>query len=229
MFTAFLDTINIKRATQVNHSVIDQYIEHMKSQNNVRFNKKGLADASIARRLAAVSSYLDYVRASTNPKLHNPLTDFTNRWRQNNLPKPVDDSTINSLLEGISNQRDRVLITLFLSTGLRVSEMHSLDRDTIAFELDGDAAGRKRLTGAGEVIGKGRKKRRFYVDEETIVLYAKYLSSREDHHPALFLSERRQRMSVGAIQYTLRTWCKKLGLPHINVHRLRHTFATTLA
>ena len=36
-------------------------------------------------------------------------------------------------------------------------------------------------------------------------------------------------MSVAAIQYTLRAWCQKLGIPHINVHRLRHTYATTLA
>ena len=36
-------------------------------------------------------------------------------------------------------------------------------------------------------------------------------------------------MSVRAVQYTLAAWCKKLGLDHINVHRLRHCYATKLA
>lgn len=228
-FQQFLDGIGIRRLIQVDHSVIDRYIEHMRVKHNPRFRRAGLADASISRRLAAVSSYIDFVRATSNPKLRNPLDDLTRRWKQNDEPKPVDDLTIEKLLDGITNQRDRVLIGLFLATGLRVSEMNSLDRNTISFELEEDETGRERITGIGEVTGKGGKRRKFYVDDETLRLYAQYLAARKDDHPALFLSERKQRMSVAAIQYTLRTWCRRLGLPHINVHRLRHTYATNLA
>jgi site-specific recombinase XerC len=71
--------------------------------------------------------------------------------------------------------------------------------------------------------------RKFFVDDQTILTYAEYLASRTDDNPALFLSERKQRMSIRAMQYTLAAWCKRLGLPHINVHRLRHSYATTLA
>ena len=83
--------------------------------------------------------------------------------------------------------------------------------------------------GSGEVIGKGGKRRRFCVDEASVVIYAEYVLTRTDNNPALFLSERKQRMSIRAIQETLATLCKRLGAPHINVHRLRHTYATRLA
>ena len=229
MFQQFLDEIGIRRLNQVDHTVIDTYIKYMREKSNPRFKRIGLSEASISRRLAAVSSYFDYVRATSNPKLRNPLDDLIRRWRQNDEPKPVDDLTIEKLLDGITVPRDRILIGLFLATGLRVSEMHSLNRDTISFELEEDETGRERIMGVGQVVGKGSKPRKFYVDDETLKLYGQYLASRKDENPALFLSERKKRMSVPAIQYTLRVWCQRLGIPHINVHRLRHCFATSMA
>ena len=85
------------------------------------------------------------------------------------------------------------------------------------------------LVGVGEVVGKGNKRRTFYVDEATLDLWAEYVIKRTDENEALFLSERKVRMSVRAMQDTLATWCKKLRLPHINLHRLRHSYATRLA
>jgi site-specific recombinase XerD len=55
------------------------------------------------------------------------------------------------------------------------------------------------------------------------------MESRSDHDPALFLSERKQRLSRRAIQEVLETWCARLGLKRFHVHQLRHTFATQLA
>jgi site-specific recombinase XerD len=229
LFEAFCHERGIRRITQVDHSVINAYIEHMQQKPNPRFDRTGLADSSIARRLAALSSYFEYVRATSNHKLHNPLRDLTRRWTKNDDPKPVDDITLEQLLAGITNLRDRVLMTLFVATGLRVSEMHQLNRDTIRFELETDEQGADHVRASGEVTGKGNKRRTFFVDELTQELYAEYLATRTDTDPALFLSERRQRMSVRAIQYTLYSWCKKLGLGHINVHALRHSYATRLA
>jgi site-specific recombinase XerD len=229
LFEAFLRDRGIRRITQIDHAVINAYIQHMQHKANPRFQRTGLADSSIARRLAAVSSYFEYVRATSNHKLHNPLRELTRRWAKNDDPKPVDDLVLEQLLVGITNLRDRVLMTLFVATGLRVSEMHQLNRDTIQIELEVDEQGQERILGSGEVTGKGNKKRRFFVDEQTLALWAEYLASRTDSNAALFLSERRQRLSVRAIQYTLDAWCKKLGVSHINVHALRHSYATRLA
>jgi site-specific recombinase XerC len=114
--------------------------------------------------------------------------------------------------------------------------MHQLNRDSIQIEADDikeetgyDLNNDVHACGSGQVLGKGSKRRTFYVDEDSLILYSEYLETRTDQNPALFLSERKTRMSIRAIQYTLASWCKRLGAPHINVHRLRHSYATRLA
>jgi site-specific recombinase XerD len=229
LFNEFLLEHSIIQITEVNHVVIGEYIRHMEQKQNRRSGKKGLSEASIARRLAAVSSYLEYIRAVENPLVRNPIRDLARRWQKNQTPKPIDETIIDRLLNGITCARDTVLIRLFLSTGLRVSELCQLNRDSITITAETSADGREHVIGAGDVVGKGGKPRAFFVDEETLQFYAEYLATRTDSHEALFLSERRQRISVRAVQYTLSTWCKRLGLPHQNPHRLRHSFATRMA
>lgn len=230
MFEAFLQEQSISSLSQVDHSIINGYIEHMHQKANLRFGRTGLADSSIARRLAAISSYFEFERATNELKLRNPLHDLSRKWKSNNEPKPVDEVTLDLLISRITNIRDRTLMSLFLATGLRISEMHQLDRDSITIEsVEDDAQGQEHICGSGQVVGKGNKRRAFFVDEKTCYLYDEYLVTRTDDNPALFLSERKQRISVRAIQYTLAALCQRLGCPHINVHRLRHSFATKLA
>ena len=203
----------------------------MQQELNLRSAQIGLSDSTIARRLAALSSYFDFLCAIEDANLRNPLKGRRNRWKKNDKPKPIDDLTVDRLLAHIasSNFRDRALFKLFLSTGLRVSEMYQLDRDSIAIQTEMKSNGDELILGRGEVIGKGKKRRTFYVDSETLTDFALYVASRTDNQEALFLSERKQRLSVRAIQCTLETLCVKAGVAHINVHRFRHTYATRLA
>jgi site-specific recombinase XerD len=228
LFETFARQRSVSRPAQVDHVFVREYIEHMQQQSNPRSGRNGLSDASVARRLAALSSYLEFVRATADHKLRNPLKDVSRRWHRNNDPKPVEEPDLEMLLDGITNERDRLLFTLFLATGLRVSEMQQLNRDSIRIECTTVGVEEQTL-GVGDVVGKGDKRRRFYVDEATMIMCAAYLIRREDQHEALFLSERKQRMSVRAMQYTLDLWCRKVGIDHINIHRLRHSFATRLA
>jgi site-specific recombinase XerC len=229
LFEAFMRTQSLTRITQIDHAVIKDYVSLMRQKENPRFGRAGLSDASVARRLAALSSYLEYSRATSHPNLRNPLKDFSRKWKKNNRPKPVDELTLDLLVSGITELRDRALVTLFLASGLRISEMQQLNRDSISIELEIGRTGEEQVCGSGDVIGKGGKRRKFFVEEASLLIYAEYLNDRADDHPALFISERKQRMSVRAIQYTLSAWCRKLGLPHLNVHRLRHSYATRLA
>jgi site-specific recombinase XerD len=106
--------------------------------------------------------------------------------------------------------------------------MHQLDKDSIQLEVV-ETKGGDQYRASGEVIGKGGKRRSFFVDVATMELLAIYIESRKDEHKALFLSERKERLSVRAMQYTLHALCKRSGVNPINVHRLRHSFATRLA
>jgi site-specific recombinase XerD len=228
-FAAFLDKQGISRIAQIDHAAITRYITFMREAAPSRGGRIGLSEATIARRLAAVSSFFDYTRATSGHKVRNPIEDFSTRWKRNNRPKPVERDIIDKLLSSIDSSRDRVLLLLFLDTGLRLSEMAQLDRTTIVIEQHSGNGPGKLVLGTGEVIGKGNKCRIFYVSQKALVPYVRYLKDRKDDHPALFLSERKQRMSTRAMQERLAYWCRMAGVPHINVHRLRHTFATWLA
>jgi site-specific recombinase XerD len=229
-FASFLDAEGINRIGQINHPVITRYITYMKEFAPNRGGRVGLSEATVARRLAAVSSFFDYMRANSSKKLQNPIDAFSNRWKRNNRPKPVERDIIDKLLLTIDSPRDQVLVQLFLATGLRVSEMATLDRTSIKIEeCPPKRAGKPMVLGIGEVVGKGNKQRGFYVGGKTLVSYVRYLQDRKDEHPALFLSERNQRMSVRAMQERLAYWCRKAGVPHTRIHRLRHTFATRFA
>ncbi len=155
MFEAFLRDQSIFRLSQVNHATISDYIKHMREKANPRFNRMGLRDSSIARRLAAVSSYFAFVRATSEEKLNDPFNALPTRWQQDKTPKPVDDLTLDLLITGMSNLRDRTLFTLFLSTGLRISEMQQLNCDSIIVDVEGDRTGKEHFFGSGEVVGKG--------------------------------------------------------------------------
>jgi site-specific recombinase XerC len=133
------------------------------------------------------------------------------------------------LIAGITVPRDRAVILLFLSSGLRLSELHQLNRDSISVEQQTDEGENERVLGTGEVIGKRLKKRRFYIDVDAVDSLADYLATRRDSHPALFLSERKRRMSKRCVEDTLARWCRKLGIPHVHPHQLRHSYATRLA
>ena len=236
LFDSFLRERSVRTIRRLDHSVINDFINTMRERSNPRFGRIGLSDASIARRLAAVSSYIEFLRATEDSNLRNPIKSLSRRWNKDRRPKPVDELTLELLITGMTNLRDRTLFTFLLASGLRVSEVQQLNRDSVQIEADELGPddelyrpGQDHITGSGEVIGKGNKRRAFFVDEDTLTLYSEYLATRSDTHPALFLSERKTRMSVRAIQHTLATWCERLGAPHINVHRLRHSFATRLA
>lgn len=228
LFEDFARERSVSEPAQIDHALIRAYVTWLREKINPRTGTPGMADTSIARRLAAISSFLEHTRTE-DPNLRNPLKEIKRKWQKNSEPNPVDEYTLDLLLASIPNERDRVLFTMLVATGLRVSEIQQLNRDSITIEAEICPSGEERITGFGEVVGKGRKRRKFYVDEATLLSWAAYLETRTDKDPALFISERVQRMSVRAIQERLAHWCKQIGFAHINVHRLRHTYASRLA
>ena len=221
------------RVSQVTPDVIGAYKEEMSSQNNKRSGAVGLSRATIERRLAALSSFFEHLRRRDRRR-SNPVAAIQSlRSRTANIQdhqgKAIDEATLDLLTAGIDNARDRALISLFLTSGLRLHELAQLNVDTLTEVTEPGVHGKPRVYGTGTVVGKGSKERRFYFDEDTVRLLAAYLSTRTDACPALFLSERRKRLSQRAIQDTLARWCSKLGLKRMHVHQLRHTFATRLA
>lgn len=124
--------------------------------------------------------------------------------------------------------RDRALLETLFSTGLRVSELASLNRDTINLE-------RKEFA----VVGKGRKERIVFLSDSAGEWLEKYLRSRHDSFKPLFIRYQGQvdpaeegeamRLTARSIQRIVEKYVKGVGLSvKATPHTLRHSFATDL-
>ena len=208
------------RITQVTPKVVTDYLKYLQ-------NLRPSQGEAVRRRMSALSAYFTYVGMVTNGRIRNPLAPLRRPRRQQPNPKPVDDVVLETLLAGITVARDEAIVMLFASSGLRLSELVSLDRGSIQIEVTPHGEGAQ-VIGIGRVIGKGQKEREFLVDLPTLKQLHAYERERgQDEIPALFVSNRKTRMTQRAIQHMLRKWCRQLGLEPIHPHALRHTAGTT--
>jgi site-specific recombinase XerD len=220
MFASFLR----ERRMQVNQ-VKPIHVERYLRWRDPYFEAK---PASARRRLAALSSFYDFLAVMANGHIRNPVRPLRRPRMQPPHPKPLSEEQLAVLTEGISDPRDAAIIGLLLHSGLRLSELCSLDRDSIKVGPISAHDSTKDI-GIGRVVGKGQKEREFLVDLKTLKLVHCYLRERQKDGPAaLFLSNRNQRINQRTIQHMLRAWCKRLGLPVFHPHQLRATFATRL-
>jgi site-specific recombinase XerC len=211
------------RVTQAKPSTVTEFINHLAEKHG-----GPLAAATVARRLAVLSAYYDFLRDNSDGNIANPVTRVKRPKVNNELPRAVEDDVLATLVDGITDIRDKAIVLLFLYSGLRLSELCQLNKDTIATRRRKAPDGTVFYLGTGEVLGKGRKRRQFLVGPAALQALAEYIkvSRMKDNNPALFLSERRKRISCRNVQDILSRWCKKLGIDHIHVHRLRHSFST---
>lgn len=128
-----------------------------------------------------------------------------------------------------SGLRDRAIIELLYSGGLRVSELINLNRDSINLE-------RREFV----VRGKGQKDRPIFISEAAADRIAEYLGARTDSLPALFLNNSKNQQSVDtsgnfrrltprSVERIVEKYARMAGITkHVSPHTLRHSFATDL-
>ena len=124
-----------------------------------------------------------------------------------------------------NNTRDYAIITLFLNCGIRLSELVNINIKDITFS-------EQKLN----VIGKGNKERTIYLNKACVDAINEHLVIRPkegikyDSTDALFLSERRERISNRTVQVIVKRELQKAGLDtnKYSVHKLRHTAATLM-
>src|SRR6185437_15853633 len=174
LFAEFLSANGIF-ADQVDARTMSKYLAYLKARPNPRFGKTGLSRATIGRRIAAVRKYYEYHRSMLDSNMSNPTRGIRVGTPQNDDCKAVDDPILTTLLNGIDCLRDKALFTLFITSGLRISELHQLNRDSVEVDQYTSETGETRILGTAEVIGKRSKKRRVYIDLETVTLLTEYL------------------------------------------------------
>jgi site-specific recombinase XerD len=131
-------------------------------------------------------------------------------------------------LSSLSGKRDKAILELLFSTGLRVSELTKLNRDLIDFE--------RRELG---IVGKGGRARVVFLSERSCQWVQQYLAARHDTASALFISHKspkditespdKMRLTPRSVQRAVKKYAKKAKLPvNVTPHILRHSFATDL-
>ena len=135
--------------------------------------------------------------------------------------KPVKetfaDESMEIMRDNVAHPRDLAIIDMLASTGMRVGELCTLNRDDIDFEHQECV-----------VLGKGDKERVVYFDARAKIHLQNYLNSRTDTNPALFVSLLKpyNRLEISGIEVRLRKLGRKLDIDKVHPHKFRRTLAT---
>lgn len=188
----------------------------------------GAAPTTVARKLASMRSLYAFM-VRTERATHNPAELVSSPKRSSKLPRVLAADEIASLLEGIPagtpiELRDRAMLDLTYSAGLRCSEL--IDLDVSSFDFEGERV---------RVMGKGQKERIVPVGEPAQRSVERYLARGrtgmidDESEQALFISRNGRRLSPSDVTRRLNLRVREASIAAgISPHSLRHSFATHL-
>lgn len=187
--------------------------------------RKGLSARSLQRRLSAARTFFRYLMREKHVS-NNPVTSVSAPKSKKRLPGNLDADRMARLLDipgdGAIIDRDRAILELLYSSGLRLSELTDLDC--------GDVDSHDKTV---RVTGKGNKDRIIPVGRQALKALARWHKSRGElagaDEPALFVSNRGTRISTRSVQARVSHWAKRQGIDsNVYPHLFRHSFATHL-
>ncbi|HHV94952.1 MAG TPA: tyrosine recombinase XerC [Clostridiaceae bacterium] len=212
-----IDDVDIDLIRTVTLSDLYEYMSFLSRERN---NKS----RSRARKVASIKSFFNYLYVKARLLETNPASELESPKILKRLPKYLNFEESKRLLEAVNGkhrERDYAILTLFLNCGLRLSELVNININNIKNNT---------LT----VIGKGNKERTIYLNNACIKAIERYLQVRpkdgvKDKN-ALFLSERKQRISNKTVQHIVKKYITEAGLDpeRYSTHKLRHTAATLM-
>lgn len=198
-----------KPLCQVTSTELRAYLESYQVE---RGSSKVTID-NIRRIFSSFFSWLedeDFVAKSPVRRIHKVKAP-------NVIKETISDEDLELIRENCATARDRAIVDVLASTGMRVGELVRLnisdvnlsERECVAF-------------------GKGDKQRKAYFDARAKLHLEEYLATRADDNPALFVSlgTPHKRMKPGGVELRLRNLGKQLGLSKIHPHKFRRTLAT---
>lgn len=168
---------------------------------------------NVRRNISSFFSWLeeeDYILKSPMKRIHKIRTKKV-------VKEVISDEGIEILRDSCTHIRDLAMIDLLYSTGIRVGELVNLNISDINFEE------RECV-----VFGKGDKERKVYFDAKTKLHLQRYIDSRTDANPALFVSLLGpfKRLKISGVEIRLRQLGRTMNLPKIHPHKFRRTMAT---
>ncbi len=183
--------------------------------------KKGLSKTSMARKLATLRTFFDYLVRNKTLEL-NPAKQVAPPKQEQHLPQFLSLDQACTLVElpegkGWRVLRDRAILETFYSTGIRLSELVELSEKDIHF-----------VSGTLRVFGKGRKERIVPIGSKAIEALQAYLKARPAGASGLFSNHRGGRLTTRSVSRIVKHYLKQIDRPGASPHTLRHTYATHL-
>lgn len=189
--------------------------------------RKNYAEATVARKVAAIKSFFQYLQAEGT--IHgNPAESLESPRVGRSLPKPLSVTEVDELLEQPMKRntpeakRDRAMLELLYATGLRVTELVSLDIDDV--NMSGPYV---------RCLGKGSKERTIPIHEQAAAAVAEYLNegratlAKTRKESALFVNRRGERLTRQGFWLILKQYAREANIAStVTPHTLRHSFAT---
>ena len=218
----------------INPEIIRQYRVYLSRLPGVAV--RGRTSNEMARKtqgyhVIAIRSFLRYLIKNDN-KVMSPdkidLPKIEERQVKFLSGEEVDRILNAPSLSTIQGKRDKAILEVLFSTGLRVSELVHLDRDKVNLE-----------TREFGVLGKGQKVRVVFLSARSVKWLSDYLKERDDHFKPLFIRHKgkidpttpdeKARLTVRSVQRMIKKYGEKMKLPiDVTPHVMRHSFATDL-
>ncbi len=212
-FKSYLDDNNYV-LLDVDYEIIRGFYNYMDSN---KFSK-----STISRKVSSLRSFYKYL-ARNNYIKYNPFSLTKGPKKDVLLPKFLYYNELEELfnvcnLDTFYGLRDRLILELLYSTGIRVGELEYIKICDVNIDLL-----------SIKVLGKGSKERIVYFGEYAKEILVLYLSKRVDSNEYLFINNQKKRLTSRGIRYILDKIIKQTSLnTKLSPHMLRHTFATHL-
>ena len=203
-----------KELKAITHLDLRRYLAELKTRGN--------AKRTVVRKLGAIRSFFRFL--SREKYIHNNPADsvFTPKMDKK-LPEFLDaESTIKLVTSPAGNTssslRDRAMLEVLYSTGMRVSELVGMNTDDVDI-----------ISGAVKVRGKGKRERMALLGKEAQKALRNYLDKRKGEEKAVFLNKRGRRLTDRSVRRILDKYVKQCSIEqNISPHSIRHSFATHL-
>ena len=203
----------------VSRDIIVSYVSELKERR--------YAEATVARKVAAMKSFFRYLHAEGIIR-RNPTESLESPRVGKSLPKQLSVHEVDELLGQPAKRktpqalRDQAMLELLYATGLRVTELVSLDLDSISLHAQRPCV---------RCVGRGTRERTIPVRKQALRTLASYLSNGRqklvgnEKEPALFVNLRGRRLTRQGFWVILKGYAREAGI-EVTPHTLRHSFAT---
>lgn len=180
--------------------------------------ERGISGRTLENTRAMLSSFFQWL-TSEDLIMKNPCVNIKPIKYTEECRLPFSDTEMDAIRGACRTKKERAIVEMLASTGLRVSELAQLDVSDI--EMNTHTVTVRH--------GKGDKERITYATAVAMKHYKEYLQNRKEMHPAAFTNRAGDRLNAGGIRKILKCIGERAGVENVHPHRFRRTFATGLA